>query len=58
LHNKNWVFDKTPISANLFILSFRFADITFVLDFDKVNLNDNSTYLDNMPDEIISVYSF
>jgi len=58
LHHKNRVFDKAAIPANLLILRFSLADITLVLDFDEIDLNDDSTDLDNMPDKIISVNGF
>jgi hypothetical protein len=58
LHHKNRVFDKAAIPANLLILRFSLADITLVLDFDEIDLNDDSTDLDNMPDKIISVDGF
>jgi hypothetical protein len=39
----------------LLILSLSLADIAFVLHFDKIDLDNDSANLDNMPDQVISL---
>ena len=50
---KLWVFYDATISTNLFILNVSFANITSILNLNKVNVNDKSAYLNHMPDNLV-----
>lgn len=58
MHDQNRVFDEAPVSAYLLILCLGLADITLVLNFDEVYLDDDSANLNDMSDDVVCVYSF
>jgi len=57
LNDENWILNEAAIPAYLLILSLSLADIALVLHFDKIDINDDSANLDNMPDQVICLDS-
>ena len=51
-------FDKATISADVFIVDLRFTHIAFVLDFDEIDLNDETTHLNDMTNDVVLGYGF
>jgi hypothetical protein len=45
--------DKTSISAYIFIINFCFANITFVLDFNEIYIDDKATDFDDVADDVV-----
>ena len=50
---ENWAHDEASISANILVADFSFAHIALELDLDKINLNNESANLDDMPDNVV-----
>lgn len=50
--------DKATISANIFIVDLWFTHVTFVLDFDEIDLNDETTDLDDVSNNVVWWYGF
>jgi hypothetical protein len=58
LHKQYRVLNRAPIIANLLIGNVDLADITLVLDFDKVDIDNDPAYLHNVSDDVIGLNSF
>jgi len=57
LNHEKRILNEAAIPAYLLILSLSLTDIALVLHFDKIDINDDSANLDNMPDQVICLDS-
>lgn len=57
LNDEKRILNEAAIPADLLILCLSLADIALVLHFDKIDINDDSANLDNMPDQVICLDS-
>ena len=52
------ILDKAPIPTHVFVCNFCFANVTFILNFDKININYKSANLYNMSDNVVTWNGF
>jgi len=58
LKEKIRTFDEATIPANIFIVDLWFTHVTFVLDFDEIDLNNETTDLDDVSNDVVRGYGF
>jgi hypothetical protein len=58
LHKEDRVLDRAPIVANLLVCDVDLAHIALVLDFDKVNVNNDAAYLHDVSDDVVCLNGF